>query len=145
MLFRSFNNGVAHLTDFDAYNVVNNALSLKYRILMKHPNPTKEGFWTMKEMEKPMTESEIENALKKIHSGYLSGTEFVFEAYRGDGVTSLFATKFNVEEKIPDEAFKSDKWVITSFTWSFELPPDLQKIAKKALQDHMDAITSRSA
>lgn len=131
----SFSNGVAHLTDLMAENVVNNALGLKYRILVKHP--VEGGFWMMKGMENPMTEDEIDNALNKFHNGYLSGSEFVFEVYQSDGKTNLFATKFNVEDKIPDEAFKSDRLVITPFTWSFPLPQDLQVSAKQALENHV--------
>lgn len=116
-------------------NVVSDALELKYRILVKHPVDGK--FWTMKGMEEPMRQDEIQKVLDEKHKGSLPGKEFIFEVFDKTGKTNLFGTKFNAEEKIPAEGYGSEHMVFTSFTWSFPLPPELQIIAKKALEDHI--------
>lgn len=130
----SFSNGIAHFEGFRMETVVSHALELKYRILVKHPVDGK--FWTMKGMEEPMRQDEIQRVLDKQHNGFLAGKEFIFEVFDKSGEKNLFGTKFNVDEKIPAEGYGSEHLVVTSFSWNFPLPPELQVIAKKALEDH---------
>lgn len=94
----------------------------------------------MKGMEKPMTQDEIRKVIDEVHKGYLSGMEFIFEVFDKTGERNLFGTKFDAKEKIPPEGYGNEHLVVTSFTWSFPLPKDLQPIAKKALQDNINGI-----
>lgn len=135
----SFSSGVAHCEGFTMETVVSDALELKYRILVKHP--VKGKFWTMKGMEKPMRQDEIQKVIDEQHRGFLAGKEFIFEVFDKTGERVLFGTKFNAEEKIPAEGYGSEHLVVTSFTWSFPLPPDLQEIAKETLKKHMQKIS----
>lgn len=130
-----FSNGIPHCEGFTMETVVSTALDLKYRILVKHP--LKGDFWTMKGMEVPMSQDDIEKALKEFHNGYLSGKEFIFEVFNKTGGELLFGTKFNAAEKIPAEGYGSDHLVVTSFTWTYPLPEEMQQVAKKALEDHV--------
>jgi hypothetical protein len=123
-------------------NVVSDALELKYRILVKHPVDGK--FWTMKGMEEPMRPDEIQKVLDDRHKGFIASKEFIFEVFDKTGKRNLFGTRFNAEDKIPAEGYGSDKMVFTSFSWSFPLPPELQTIAKKSLEDHMKGIRSNN-
>lgn len=131
----SFSNGVANFTGFVMETVVSCALELKYRVLVKHPIEGK--FWTMKGMEEPMRQDDIQKVLKEQHKGYIAGKEFVFEVFDQTGEECLFATKFNAEERIPAEGYGSEHLVVTTFSWNFPLPPDLQQKAKKALKQHV--------
>ena len=103
-----------------------NRIDVKYRVLMM--NPKDNHFWTMKGMEEPMTLDEIDEVIKERYGGSLCGEEFAFEVFDNSGKRKLYATKFNAQEKIPPDGYASDKWVITSFSWAFELPDDLKKI-----------------
>ena len=133
-----FSNGVAHFEGFSMETVVSNALELTYRVLVKHP---KDGnFWTMKGMENPIRQEQIQKVLDKKHNGYLDGKEFVFEVFDKTGKRPLFATKFNAEEKIPTEGYGSKHLVATSFCWAFDLPEDLQPLAKNAIEKHLAPI-----
>lgn len=131
----SFSNGIAYCEGFTMETVVGDALKLKYRMLVKHPVDGK--FWTMKGMEEPMRQDDIQKVIDERHKGSIAGKEFIFEVFDETGKTNLFGTKFNAEEKIPAEGYGSEHLVVTSFTWSLPLPPELQFIAKKALEDHM--------
>ena len=135
----SFSNGIAHCEGFSMETVVSTALKLKYRIQVKHP--IEGNFWTMKGMEEPMSQDEIDKVLKEKHNGYISAKEFIFEVFDNTG-KNLFGTRFNAEEKIPAEGYGSDKMVWTSFNWSYPLRADLQILAKKALEAHMLKIKS---
>lgn len=130
-----FSNGIAHCEGFTMETVVSIALGLKYRILVKHP--LKGGFWTMKGMEDPMSQDEIEDAMKKFYNGYLNGSEFIFEVFDNTGKELLFGTKFNAADRIPSEGYGTEHLVVTSFTWSFPLPEKMRPIAKKALEEHV--------
>ena len=134
----SFSNGIAHCEGFSMENVVSAALELRYRILVRHPIDG--NFWTMKGMEEPMRQGEIQKVLDERHKGFLAAKEFIFEVFDKTG-KNLFGTRFNAEDKIPAEGYGSDKMVFTSFSWSFLLPPELQAMAKKALEDHMKKIS----
>jgi hypothetical protein len=138
----SFSNGVAHCGGFSMETVVSDALELKYRILVKHPKDGK--FWTMNGMEEPMRQDEIQKVLDKDHNGYLAGKEFVFEVFDKLGKTNLFGSRFNAVEKIPAEGYGSEHLVVTSFSWSFPLPSELQKLAKEALEKHAQGVNSRT-
>ena len=131
----SFSNGIAHFEGFSMETVVSDSLALKYRVLVEHPVEGK--FWTIKGMEDPMRQAEIQRVLNDLHKGFLAGKEFIFEVFDKTGKKNLFGTKFNAEDKIPAEGYGSEHLVVTSFTWSFPLPPDLQLEAKEALEKHM--------
>ena len=56
--------------------------SLKVKVLVKHP---KDGnFWTMKNLEDPVTAKEFNRILRRHHKGYLAGHEFVFQVFNGE-------------------------------------------------------------
>jgi len=133
----SFSSGVAHCNGFSMETVVSDSLELKYRILVKHPIDKK--FWTMKGMENPMREEEIQKVLDEKHNGFLAGKEFIFEVFDNTG-DNIFGTKFDATEKIPSEGYGSEHLVITSFSWSYPLPLNLQKKAKESLEVHMQGV-----
>ena len=135
----TFSNGAARCEGIDPDTVVSGALKLRYRIQVKHPVDGK--FYTMKRMEEPMRLREVQKALDERHNGFLDGKEFVFEVFDKDGKRSLFATKFNAEEKIPSEGFGSEHLVAKSFCWGFELPPDLQPVAKEAIEKYLAPVS----
>jgi len=136
----SFSNGIAYCEGFTMETVVSHGLRLKYRMLVRHPVDGK--FWTMKGMEEPMKQDEIQKAIDEKHKGSVPGKEFVFEVYDETGKERIFATQFDAEAKIPAKGYGNEHLVVTSFTWSFPLPEILQSIAKKALEDHMKGIES---
>src|SRR4051812_33121323 len=84
-----FSNGIAHFEGFSMETVVSEALELKYRVLVKHP--TEGNFWTMKGMEEPMTQNEIQRVLEEKYNGFLVGKEFAFEIFDKTGKRKLFA------------------------------------------------------
>lgn len=94
-----FSNGVAHFEGFSMETLVSSTLRLKYRVLLKHPVDGK--FWTMKGMENPMTQDEIQEVLETQHRGFLGAKEYAFEVFDETGEEKLFATKFNADERFP--------------------------------------------
>jgi len=91
-----------------------------------------------------MRQDKIQEVLDKEHSGCLAGKEFVFEVFDKTGETRFFNTRFNAEEKIPAEGYGLEHLVVTSFSWSFPLPEELQKIAKEALENHVSGIRTKT-
>ena len=113
-----FQNGKAVCIGFALETVVSKKINAKYRILVK--NPADGYFYTMKGMEEPLTQEEIDVVLKERYNGGIMADEFAFEVFNGDG-EKIFATKFNAADKTPADAFNSEKMVFTNFSWSFEL------------------------
>lgn len=139
----SFSNGNAYCEGFKMETVVSDALRLKYRLLAKHPEDGR--FWTLKHMEEPLRQDEIEKVLEEIHRGYIASTEFAFEVFDESGKEKLFSTKFNAAERIPANGYGSEHIVFQSFTWSYPLPPKLQEVAKKALEDYVAGVSHNRA
>ena len=137
-----FSNGIAHFEGFSMETVVSVKLGLKYRVLVKHPIDGK--FWTMKGMENPMIQDEIEKVLKEHHKGFLSAKEFAFEVFDKTGTRKLFATRFDAEDKIPPEGYGNEHLVVQSFSWLFDLPEDLQSAAKQAIEEHFARVPNFS-
>ena len=123
-----YSGGKTFFSSLSPETVVSHNIGAKYRVLMMNPNDNQ--FWTMKGMEEPMTQDEINDVIKERHRGALCGTEFAFEVYDSTGDRKLFATRFNAQDKIPADGHASDKAVYTSFSWVFDLPEDLKKLAE---------------
>lgn len=135
----SFSNGIAYCSGFGSESLVSNALGLKYMILLKHP--IDKNFWTLKGMEEPLSQDEIHDVIEKRHKGSIAGEEYIFKVFDNTGKL-LFGTRFDASEKIPPKGYGSEHFVVTSFSWTFPLPPDLQKLAKDALEKHEEKIRS---
>lgn len=118
-----FQSGHAFFDGFTQETVVSVRIKAKYRVLVK--NPEDDHMYTMKGMEKPLSQEEIRKVLKEKHQGSIHGEEFAFEVFDEKG-ERLFATKFNAQERIPPDGFESNKVVYTSFSWVFELPEGLR-------------------
>lgn len=119
-----FQNGIPFFEGFVMETVVSHRIEAKYRVLVKHPQDG--HFYTMKGMEEPLTQDEIHKVLKEQHNGAIGAKEFAFEVFDKTGTRKLFATRFNAEEKIPADGYASDKLVVTTFSWIFDLPEDLK-------------------
>lgn len=124
-----YSGGKAFFTGLSPETSVSKNIGAKYRVLMM--NPKDNQFWTMKGMEEPLTQDEIYDVLKEHYEGVLCGQEFAFEVFDSTGKRKWFATRFNVQEKIPSDGYASDKVVYTSFSWAFDLPEDLMELVRK--------------
>ncbi|GEM_PF-5319451 len=114
----NFESGKAFFTGFAMETVVSKKIGAKYRVLVK--NPVDGFFYTMKGMEEPLTQDEIDQVLKERYKGAIMAEEFAFEVFDGTG-EKIFATKFNAADKIPADGFNPQKMVFTNFSWAFEL------------------------
>lgn len=113
-----FQTGKAFFTGFGFEDVVSKKIGAKYRVLVK--NPADGYFYTMKGMEEPMNQDQIDQVLKDRYTGAIMADEFAFEVFNRQG-EKIFATKFNAVEKMSPDAFNPEKTTWTHFSWSFEL------------------------
>lgn len=120
-----FQNGRAFFRGFTLETVVSQRINAKYRVLAKNPNDGK--MYTLKGMEEPMPQKEINKVLNEQRHGALCFEEFAFEVFDETGKEKLFATKFNAQEKNPPDGYAPDEIVYTSFSWAFELPERLKE------------------
>lgn len=124
----NFQSGTAFFTGFALETVVSKQIGAKYRVLVK--NPADGYFYTMKGMEEPMTQDQIDQVIKERYRGAIMADEFAFEVFNGEG-EKIFATKFNAADKMSADAFNPEKTVFTNFSWPFELSDK-----DKTLLDH---------
>jgi hypothetical protein len=117
-----FQNGVAYFEGFILETVVSNRIGAKYRVLVK--NPKDNHFYTMKGMEEPLKQDEIRKVMDERYKGSIGADEFAFEVFDNTGQKKLFAIRFNAKEKIPSDGYSTDKLVVTSFCWAFDMPKD---------------------
>ncbi len=115
-----YQNGVSYFDGFILETVVSENIGAKYRVLVKKPGT--DDFYTMKGMEEPMNQDGIDVVLREKHNGSIPAKEFVFQVFDNSGSKKLFESKFNVAERIPQDGYGSDKMVVNSFSWSFDLP-----------------------
>jgi hypothetical protein len=120
-----FASGKAFFTGFALETVVSKKIGAKYRVLVK--NPADGFFYTMKGMEEPLTQDEIDHVLKERYKGAIMAEEFAFEVFDRTG-EKIFATKFNAADKIPPDGFNPEKMVFTSFSWPFPLTDRLKSL-----------------
>lgn len=119
----SFQRGIPVFGGFALETIVSKESGAKYRVLVKKPDDG--HFYTIKKMEEPMLQDEIDRVLREHYYGGIEADEFIFEVFDGSN-NKIFATRFNAKERVPAEGYDSDKFVWTSYSWHFDLPTRLE-------------------
>ncbi len=116
-MFR-FQGGKAFFEGFTLETAASKQRRVTYRVLVN--NPADGAFYTMKFMEEPLGQREIQKVLERHYHGSLMADEFAFEVFDAESHL-LFATRFDAHSKVPAQAASAKNMIVMTFSWSFPL------------------------